>query len=164
MDHFSTQLYLFIFCSFVAFANYVINYFLSITTTFICYSPGYCWFFFFNSLFKLCEFFLPVLTVGLLPESEWQQVFSGIEGSFEYPSHNNAVVLMVSIFLLVSNFTSLLSKPLRTVPSATSYNWCQRHHVPQFLSSQARSKYSSVFTLSLISTQWFAGQQNSRDD
>ena len=61
--------------------------------------------------FTSCEFFTPLLADGL---------FTGVSSSFQNSSQysGRSVVLMVLICPLISNSFILLSKPLRTFPSA----------------------------------------------
>ena len=62
---------------------------------------------------------------------------------------------VVWILLLVSNFSSPLSKPLGTIssaPTGISVNFMFQN----FFSSLARSKYTSIFSLALFSTLWSA--------
>ena len=64
---------------------------------------------------------------------------------------------MVSIRSLISYFSSTLSKYWRNVPSALfTIDITVILMFPSFLSSLARSKYSSLFSLSLIFTLYFA--------
>ena len=73
--------------------------------------------------FTRCKFFIPALADGFSRESKWQQISSGLQDSFQYSS----------IRPLFSNFSSLFSKPLGTVPRGANYNWCHcLIYIPQF--------------------------------
>ena len=61
---------------------------------------------------------------------------------------NKAVVWMVSVLPLISSPSNLLGYRSKV----TNYN-SYHSHVPQFLSSPARSKYLSIFLLCFISIQ-----------
>ena len=71
---------------------------------------------------------------------------------------NDAMIGRIVIFPLISDSSGLLSKPLETVPSAPITNTITvTFSFQSFLSSQARSKYLSIFSLSFIFTLWSAG-------
>ena len=75
---------------------------------------------------------------------------------------NNAAVGMVSIFLLISNSSSLLSNYLGTVPNApTNTDIPVTLMIHSFFCSQARSKYMAIFSLSFIFTLWSIGTTKS---
>ena len=94
-----------------------------------------------------CEFFLPALVDGLSLESEWQQVSS----SFHLTDFNNVVVWMVSARPPISNSFSPFTKPLGIVPSAPiTIGITVTFMFHSFFSSQTRSKYLSLFFISLI--------------
>ena len=104
-----------------------------------------------------CEFFFtPVLTfigvwvtAGLLRSPH---VFFSILANF-----NNVVIQMVSIHPLIFNSSNPLSKPLKTVPSTpvpSAITVTFMFH--NFFSSLAKSKYLSLFSLSLFFTLWSA--------
>ena len=64
---------------------------------------------------------------------------------------NNSAVCMIFILLLIYNFSSLFYKPLRTdksPPATIGITITIIFH--SFFSSQARSKYLSIFSFSLI--------------
>ena len=74
---------------------------------------------------------------------------------------NNAVVSMVPILPLISNSSSLFSKPLGTVRNAPTAIVISHLHVPQlFFSSLAKSKYLTISSFSIIFILWSAGIQN----
>ena len=74
--------------------------------------------------------------------------------------HNRAVVWIVFAHPLISNFCSLLMKPLETVSNAPiGISFTLMFH--SFFSSPARSKYLSLFLFSLIFTLWSAGTTKS---
>ena len=68
---------------------------------------------------------------------------------------------MVSIFPLISNYSSLLSKPLLTVPSILITIINVTFMFFSFYIFQARSKYLSTFSLSFIFTLWSTGRTKS---
>ena len=66
---------------------------------------------------------------------------------------NNAVVWMVSILLLTSNYSNLLSNPLGTVPSVpTTIGITVMFMFHRFFSSVARSSHLSTLSFSFIFT------------
>ena len=69
---------------------------------------------------------------------------------------NNVIVWMVLILPLISDSSSLFSKPFGTIPSAPitiGITVILVFHC--IFSSQARSKYFSIFSQSFIFTLWF---------
>ena len=71
---------------------------------------------------------------------------------------NNAVIWMVSTRLLISKFSSSCTGPLATVPRAPiTISITAIFMLHSFLSSLARSKYLSFFSLSFNFTLWSAG-------
>ena len=75
---------------------------------------------------------------------------------------NNAVIWMVSILPLIFNSSSLVSKPLETVPSAQiTIGITVTFMFHNVLSSLTKSQYLFIFSLYLISTLWSAGDAKS---
>ena len=115
----------------------------------------------------LCDFFIPVLTGGF----PWRP-------SDCKPPHvsrtllsilvdlNSAVVWMNSILFVISSSSSLLVRPLRTVPKATTttgINVTIMFH--SFFSSVTRPKYWSIFFhFLLFSLSNLLERQNAQDD
>ena len=69
----------------------------------------------------------------------------------------NAAVWMISALTPTFDSSSPLFKPLETIPSVPVTSITVTLMFPSFFSSLVRSKYLSVFLLSLIFTEWFAG-------
>ena len=70
---------------------------------------------------------------------------------------NNAVVWMVSVYSLISNFSNPLTKALRTIPSSliiTAITITFMFHY--IFSSLAKSKYLLLISFSVIFTLWSA--------
>ena len=95
--------------------------------------------------FTFCEFFTLALADYLSLESEWYQASSSLLDNNILADLNNTIIWIVSIPLLISNSSSPLSKPFRTLPSApiTTDNIVDLMFY-SFLSSQAKSKYLSL--------------------
>ena len=106
--------------------------------------------------FTLCKFFIPALADGLSLESEWQQVSSGLQDSSEHFSPSQQCCSL-NILDSSSDF-SLFQSPFqsfRDCSKHTNYNCYHCYqHVPLLFflggSSLTRSKYLSIFSLSLI--------------
>ena len=103
--------------------------------------------------FTFYEFFTPTSTkvdVGVKVSS------LGLQDSSQYSNRSQQTVIwMISIHLLISNSSTPLFKPLGTVPIApTRIGITVTITFLSFFSSQARSKYLFIFSLSFIFTLW----------
>ena len=74
-------------------------------------------------------------TDGFSLVSKWQQIFQGLRTRLRIVADLNTVVAWIaSILHLISCTLRFLSRPLRTVPKGTYYNWYQHHvHIPLFI-------------------------------
>ena len=73
-----------------------------------------------NSYFNAKSFFTSALTGGLSLESERQEVSLSFQDSYKYSKLNSASVCKALSLPLISNFSSLPFKSLRTVPSGST--------------------------------------------
>ena len=94
----------------------------------------------------LASFPHQLLTCGFSLKSKWQKVSSDLRNSLEY--FDNAIVWMVSIFLLVST-TTIFFLVLDDCTKGSTYNRnCRQLHVHYFFNSPARSEYLYSFSFS----------------
>ena len=102
--------------------------------------------------FTLCSFFTLVWVDGPSLEPKWQKFPQVSRALFNtLVDLNNAVIWTVLIRPLISNSTSPLSKPLRTIPSASvTIGIIFIVMLLNFFSSLARCKHLFLFLLSLI--------------
>ena len=109
------------------------------------------------------EFLIPTLADSHLLEFKWQQVPSGFLGSSQYCSWSQKCFSLDGLDL--SLIFQLFQPPYQAFGNhskCANYNWYHHYpHAPCFLSSLSRSKYLSLFLLSLIFTLWSDGTANS---
>ena len=88
-------------------------------------------------------------------EFEWQQVSSGLQDSSRYSNWSQQCCSLNGLDSSDFQFLQSSSQAFGEHSKSTNY---YHLHIPQiFFSSQARSKYLSIFSFSFIFTQWFAG-------
>ena len=107
-------------------------------------------------LFYFLWVFTPSLVDSLSQESEWQQVTIGHQDSTEYSDRSHQCCSLNGLDSSTNqDLHSLIqAHPLQLVLHSLSCSTA-------FFSSQARSKYLSIFSLSFIITQWSAGTAKS---
>ena len=105
------------------------------------------------------QFFTQTLTDDLLLASEWQQVFSSLQHSFQYS--NNAVVWIVTSCLLISKWFTLFTNPLGKTPSVPIKIGITVTFMFNSFSSQAKSKYLPIISLFFSFTVWSIGMAKS---
>ena len=102
------------------------------------------------------EFFIPALGDSFSLEFEWQQVSKTFLGILT--NVNNAVVWIVSAYLLIYKSSRTFINTLGIVPGAPiTFGITVTYMFYSVFSSLARFKYSSVFSLSFNFNLWSAG-------
>ena len=94
-------------------------------------------------------------------ESEWVNIFSSLQDSFQYSVFNNAVPWMVSTRPLISKSSSLSTNPLVTVPRAPITIGITVTFMFHSFSVLKQGLSTYLFSFSFSFTQWSPGTAKS---